>query len=126
MKRRLLGQTLVLLAMLWLSACAKPSIYHWGTYEDSLYKRYLDASESGRAEAFKMLEATIQEAETENTKVPPGVYADYGYLLFKQGQVDAAMMAIRKEGELYQESKHLMDTMISRIEKRQAEREQGP
>ena len=123
MTHRLICQSLVLLATLGLSACAKPAIYHWGAYEDSLYKRYLDASESGQAEAFKMLEATIQEAEAEHARVPPGVYADFGYLLFKQGEAEAAIIALRKEGELYQESKPLMDTMISRIERRQAERE---
>ncbi len=126
MTHRLICQSYVLLATLWLSACAPAPMYHWGAYEDSLHKRYLDASESGQAEAFKMLQATIQEAEADHARVPPGVYADFGYLLFKQGEAEAAIIALRKEGELYQESKPLMDTMISRIEKRQAEREQGP
>ena len=100
-----------------LPACA-PSIYHWGEYENSLYKRQTDASEQGQMEAFKMLEVTIQEAEAKNYRVPPGVYADYGYFLFKQGKPDEAIMYLRKEAEIYKESKYLMDSVISRIEQK--------
>ncbi len=122
MTHRLICQSYVLLATLWLSACAPAPMYHWGAYEDSLYKQYSDASDSGQAEAFKMLQATIQEAEADHARVPPGVYADFGYLLFQQGKVDAAIVALQKEGELYPESKQLMDTMISRIQEVQVQK----
>ena len=115
---------LLMVYLLSLSACAPAPMYHWGAYEDSLHKRYLDASDSGRAEAFEMLEATIREAEADKEQVPPGIYADYGYLLFQQGKVDAAIVALQKEGELYPESKQLMDTMISRIQEVQVQKEQ--
>jgi hypothetical protein len=111
---------LFIVVALSLTACA-PSIYHWGEYEDSLYKLQKDASEQGQAEAFKMLEATIQEAEAKNYRVPPGVYADYGYLLFKQGKHDQAITYFRKEAVTYKESKYLMDSIISRIEKKRLE-----
>ena len=90
-----------------LPACAPTGMYHWGDYEDSLYARYTDAGEEGQAEAFKMLEVTIQEAEAKNYRVPPGVYAEYGYLLFKQGKPDQAITHFRKEAETYKESKYL-------------------
>lgn len=107
-----------LFVFLGLTACAPPTMYHWGDYEDSLYKRSKDASEQGQAEAFKMLEVTIQEAEAKNYRVPPGVYAEYGYLLFKQGKHDPAVTYFRKEADIYKESKYLMDSIISRIEKK--------
>lgn len=109
-------RSLAVLALLGLAACAPPLLFYWGQYEESLYKRHTDASDQGQAEAFKMLELTIQEAEAKNSRVPPGVYADYGYLLFKQGKVDDAVVFFRKEAETYKESRYLMDSVISRIE----------
>ena len=110
-------RALTLWACLGVTGCA-PSLYDWGEYEDSLYIRQKDASESGQAEAFKMLEAMTQEADAKNYRVPPGVYADYGYLLFKQGKPDQAITYFRKEAVLYKESKYLMDSIISRIEQK--------
>ena len=110
---------LVVLLML-LAGCAPPPLFYWGQYQNSLYKRYTDASEQGQAEAFKMLEATIKEAEARNVRVPPGVYADYGYLLFKQGKTTEAVEFFRKEAVAYKESKFLMESLISRIEKAKA------
>jgi hypothetical protein len=111
-------RSLAVLALLGLAACASPPLFYWGQYEESLYKRHTDASDQGQAEAFKMLELTIQEAEAKNSRVPPGVYADYGYLLFKQGKVEDAVVFFRKEAETYKESKYLMDSVISRIERK--------
>ena len=111
-------RSLAVLALLGLAACAPPPLFYWGHYEESLYKRHTDASDLGQAEAFKMLELTIQEAEAKNSRVPPGVYADYGYLLFKQGKVEDAVVFFRKEAETYKESKYLMDSVISRIERK--------
>ncbi len=113
-------RSFALLALLGLTACAPPPLFYWGQYEDSLHKRHTDPSEQGQAEAFKMLELTIQESEAKNSRVPPGVYADYGYLLFKQGKVDDAVVFFRKEAETYKESKYLMESIISRIERKKA------
>ena len=104
-----------------LTACTTSPHYQWGEYEESLYKRQTDSSEQGQVEAFKMLEVTVREAEAQNYRVPPGVYADYGYLLYKQGKPDEAITYFRKESELYKESKYLMDSIISRVEKKKAQ-----
>jgi hypothetical protein len=51
--------------------------------------------------------------------VPPGVYADYGYLLYQGNRPDEAVRYLRKEVELYPEAKPLMDSIISRIVQQQ-------
>lgn len=43
--------------------------------------------------------------------MPPGMYAEYGYLLYKTGKKDEGLAFLKKEVELYPES----DTYISRI-----------
>jgi hypothetical protein len=111
---------LLVLLLLALPGCAPRTTYHWGEYEDSLYKREKDTSEAGQARAFQMLEATIRDAEARKGRVPPGVYADYGYLLFRQGKTDEAVGFFRKEAETYAESRYLMEAIISRIEGKKA------
>jgi len=101
-----------------LPGCGKPPLFHWGNYEDSLLQRQENTSEEGQLEAFKILETTIQEAEEKNGRLAPGVYADYGYLLFKQGNSKEAIENFRKEAALYPESKYFMDSIISRIEEK--------
>lgn len=108
---------MVLLVFCVLPACGGQStLYHWGEYEDSLYLRATDTSEKAQAEALRMLQATINEAEENNARLAPGVYADYGYLLFKQGRTDEALTNFKKEAALYPESKYFMDSVISRIQ----------
>ena len=109
---------MILLFLFGLSACAQP-LYHWGEYEDSLYLRATDTSHEAQEKGLKMLELTISEAEENKSRVAPGVYADYGYLLFKQGQTKKAILNFKKEAELYPESRYLMDSMISRIRDRE-------
>ena len=101
-----------------LGGCA-PRLYYWGQYEDSLHTRVTDASPEGRQKAFRMLEQTIQAAEQAGQRVPPGVYADYGYLLYQGNRPDEAVRYLRKEVELYPEAKPLMDSIISRIVQQQ-------
>ena len=110
---------LVLLFLFMLPACAQPPIFHWGEYEDSLYLRATDTSEEAQAEALKMLKSTIREAEENNSRLGLGVYADYGYLLFKQGRTQEALLNFKKETDLYPESKYFMDSVVSRIRDRE-------
>ncbi len=95
--------------------CAKP-LYYWGNYENSLVQRYEDTSEEGQLAAFGILQQTVYEAESKNGRLAPGVYADYGYLLFKRGYPKEAIEFFKKEADLYPESKYFMDSLISRIQ----------
>ena len=110
-----------------VSACLPAKQFYWGSYEDSLYSRQQHAGVNGEAEAASMLLATINEAQADNGKVGPGIHADYGFLLFKQGRTDEAIAELQKESALYQESKPLMETMVSRIQGRKdKEKEKKP
>lgn len=111
---------LVLLGLsLTAQACAPQKPFYWGSYEDSLFTRVQHAGQSGETEAVELLARTINDASLVGTqKIGPGIHADYGYLLFKQGKSDEAIVELQKEASLYPESKPLMDTMISRIQMR--------
>lgn len=113
--------SLILCSIVILSGCAQ-RVYHWGEYEDSIHARYRDVSLDGQQKAFMMLERTIQEAERTGQRVPPGVYADYGYFLYRLNRPDEAIQAFRKEAELYRESRQLMESVISRVDAQRTKR----
>lgn len=100
-----------------ISGCAT-GLYQWGDYEDSLHRRYTDPSAAGQERAFAMIQETIQDLERKAQQVPPGLYADFGYLLYRQNRLQEAIAYFRKEASTYPEATLLMESVISRIEKK--------
>lgn len=96
-----------------LAGCAPQGLFYWGAYEDALYDRYVENS-GEQAQAY--LRQSMTEAEANRMPVPPGLYADYGFVLFQRGDKAGAIDYFRRERELYPESTALMDKLIERIE----------
>lgn len=101
---------LALGAVFILAGCNKPvQTYAWGNYEGSLYGLMKDPTsldKYGRA-----LQKQIQDGEV-STKVPPGIYAEYGYFLTVTNQPGEAIKYFGKEKQRWPESARLMDKMI--------------
>ena len=49
--------------------------------------------------------------------VPPGVNAEYGYLLVKAGQKEEGMTLLKEEIALYPESEKFISRIIKQLEK---------
>src|SRR6187455_2783581 len=98
--------------------CAQPSIYHWGKFENGLHQRYVNQE---HAQADVYLLETIGAAEQQNLKVPPGAYADYGFVLFKRGDRAGAIAYFEKERLLFPESSAFMTKLIERIKQKDAD-----
>ena len=101
-------------ALLWTAGCVPNTQYHWGAYEDTLYTLYAqpETQEQFRAQLL----AVIENAARYNKRVPPGVYAEYGYTLYKAGQHEDAIAYFRREQEAWPESSILMERLIANIE----------
>jgi hypothetical protein len=94
-----------------MCACATThDRYNWGTYESSLYLYYKDPATE--AKFSQSLQALIATAQQNRSVVAPGLYAEYGYLLLKQGKSQDAIHAFREEEDHWPESKVFMDQMI--------------
>ena len=98
-----------------LSGCAPQGLFYWGDYESSLYERYV-ANDSQHTDAY--LRSTISEAEQRQQRVPPGVFADYGFLLYTRGDKAGAIAYFQKERTLYPESTALMNKLIEKIQQK--------
>ena len=84
--------------------------YDWGTYDPSLYAYYKDPAKLG--ELSISLAAVIDAADKNHAIVPPGIYAEYGYLQMLQGKNPAAVELFKQEETHWPESKVFMDRMI--------------
>jgi hypothetical protein len=105
------------------AGCAPRTAYLWGDYDSVLYSYYANPQDSERY--LERLGQIVQKAEVEKDRIPPGLYAEYGYALFEAGRLDEALTYYRKEREEWEESRVFMDKMI-RNTRRLKETRPGP
>jgi hypothetical protein len=105
------------------AGCAPKTAYLWGDYDSVLYAHYANPQDNERY--LERLGQIVQKAEIEKDKVPPGLYAEYGYALFEAGRLDEAITYYGKEREQWEESRVFMDKMI-RNTRRLKENRPGP
>jgi hypothetical protein len=106
-------RTLILtpLVLLMAAGCvSQHQRYNWGSYDPSLYGYYKNPEKLGELSAS--LAAVIDAASTNHATVPPGIYAEYGYLQLQQGKNLAAVDLFKQEESHWPESKVFMDRMI--------------
>jgi hypothetical protein len=106
---RLIGATL---AFALLSGCAPTGLYNWGSYEKDLYLYYKDPQ---NIDEYSAELASIVEDDTKADRVPPGMYAEYGYILYEQGDIEKAREYFVKEKEKWPESAAFMDLAIQNL-----------
>lgn len=114
---------LVAALALFVSGCAQTR-YAWDGYDDRLYSYYKNPAESDQF--MEGLQEIIQDGEAEN-RVPPGIYAEYGYMLYERGKFPDAVVWYTKERDKWPESRILMDKMIALASNRKLRSEpKGP
>jgi hypothetical protein len=100
-----------------LAGCVpQGQLYHWNGYDDALYRHYKNPQD--REAWIGRLRTTIGEAENRGLKVPPGIYAEYGYALLEEGRTQDAVRYFRREQEKWPESRVFMEKMIRNAERR--------
>ena len=103
----LAGSTLLYLGL----GCKPPQQYAWHNYEASLYKLAKDPSALDKYGADLLDQ--IQAGEPTR-RVPPGIYAEYGYFLLSNHRVKDAVAYFQKEKDRWPEAKVYMDLLIKR------------
>jgi hypothetical protein len=109
MKLHFLLMALILIGL--LSGCVtNHQHYGWGTYDPALYAYYKDPTKE--AALAESLAAIISTADANHAPVPPGIYAEYGYLQLQEGKNLTAVDLFKQEKSHWPESKVFMDRMI--------------
>jgi len=100
--------------------CAPKTRYAWGKYDSTLYSHYKNPQDQ---EAYlERLGEIVREAETQD-RVPPGLYAEYGYALYQKGSTGEALVYFEKEKGKWPESNVLMEKMIRNVRQHETTRE---
>ncbi|HQR28978.1 MAG TPA: DUF4810 domain-containing protein [Anaeromyxobacteraceae bacterium] len=119
MRPHLRNAALAALAAAAVSGCATPSThYAWGDYDDALYSLYKDPTPAQHQKYVASLKAIILASEQSGRKIPPGIYAEYGYALFEEGNAVDAVAYYRKEMEAWPASQVFMEKMIGVAQRR--------
>jgi hypothetical protein len=112
MKRKSLLLFVGLLACVFFAGCAPQKMYYFGNYSQTLYAFEKNQNEESLINHKQELERIIAESETKNLPVPPGIYAELGYINLKAHKEQEAIRLFNREAQLYPESQHLMTRLI--------------
>lgn len=97
------------LGTLLITGCGpKKQLYYFGDYSETLYyyKKVPTAERKGRYR--EELRAIIEVSQERGSRVPPGICAEYAYLLMSEGEYSEAGKYLAMEEELYPESKRFV------------------
>lgn len=130
-----------------LSSCSTPKLYYWGStsydvskYEQLTYSNYDKQTPESICELVALYEDMVNNPGGSRNVVPPGIYAEYGYLLLQQRTLESfegyatkrqrnlfntddfaslfqekGIMMLEKEIELYPESETFILPIIKRV-----------
>lgn len=100
-------------------------MYYWGKYDDSFYSQQKNLDDKSTKKLLAAYKDIISNAEKGVRGVPPpGVYADYGFLLIKTGKESRGQLMLEKEMNLYPESAIFIQQILKMMED-QTEKEAG-
>lgn len=99
---------LSIISLVFLAGCASQR-YAWNGYDASLYRYYKNPAENEKF--IERLHEIILKAEQAG-KVPPGIYAEYGYTFYEKKDYGNAIVYFQKEHDAWPESKSFMEKMI--------------
>ncbi len=100
-----------------LSSCTvqKP-LYSWAKYEAASYNYLKNSDEKSTQALIENYQKIIDKQTGTRNVVPPGVYADYGYVLLQTGKSAEGKAFLIKEIELYPESKIFINRILKMLE----------
>lgn len=110
---------LSVLAALALGSCTTTTkaLYSWYDYEDATYQYNKKPTDEQRLKVLEQYVKVISKQKATRGAVPPGLYAEYGYMLCKGGEKDKGLTYMKKETELYPESEKYISRIIKQLEK---------
>jgi hypothetical protein len=110
----------VFLALGMFAGCApSQKTFYWGEYSSTLYDLKKSPAEKTLEAHKKGLLLIMEESGKKNMKVPPGVYAEYGYILLRSGNEVDGMDYLDRETTSYPESVVFIQRIKSEYARRQ-------
>lgn len=101
--------TLMIPGAIVLHGCGpKNQMYAWGNYSKTLYHCKKNPTDANIEIHRKELIRIIADSSKQNKRVPPGVCAEYAYILMKEGNYEEAGKYLEMEEKEYPESQQFV------------------
>ncbi|HKK00797.1 MAG TPA: DUF4810 domain-containing protein [Desulfuromonadales bacterium] len=88
-------------------------MYYWGNYSQTLYSMKKNPGDKTTAAHQACLVQIIKDSEAHNTRVPPGVYGELGFMCMQEKKDQDAIKYFKTEETTYPESSVLMEKLIA-------------
>ena len=108
---------LLIIAGLCVASCSTQSqLYNWAGYDGAVYAYTKHSDEKSIESLMLVYTRLIQNSGGTRNVPPPGVCADYGYLLIQSGKIKEGKELLVRETTLYPESKQFIERILNRLE----------
>lgn len=99
-----------------LSCSAPKALYNWDKYDSASYSYLKKNDERSTESLITIYQKIIKKQNGTRGMIPPGLYADYGFVLIQNNKVEEGKLMLQKEIELYPESKVFIDRIFKMLE----------
>ena len=106
----------VVVTLLFTGCASKKLLYTWSNYDNTSYKSLKYGDEKSTTNLINSYQQIIKKQEGARKTVPPGIYADYGFLLLQTGENKEGLAMLNKEIALYPESKVFIERILKIFE----------
>lgn len=93
---------------LFIGCGPKKQLYYFGDYSETLYHYKKVPTAERKGEYKEELLKIIEVSKERDSMVPPGICAEYAYILMNEGEFEEAGNYLDMEQELYPESKRFV------------------
>ena len=107
---------LIFLSVFLISCTPTKGLYTWSNYEKARYNYLKKSDEKSIDKLFNEYKLVINNQKGTRKVTPPGVSADYGFLLIQKGDLIKGKEYLKKEILLYPESKIFIDRILKLVE----------
>ncbi len=89
-------------------------MYEYSNYSETYYQLKQTGDAENTAKWKTSLEESIEKSNARAIRVPPGIYANLGYLYLKVNDTQKAISFFEAEKTLYPEAGVFMDNLIKK------------
>ncbi len=114
------GWIALLLVPVAFASCAtsSSSLYSWYNYEKAVYQYVKKGTPETQEKLLGEYKRIIARQQALRRVVPPGMYAEYGFLLCRTGRKADGISFLKEEIRLYPESEKYISRIIKQIEEK--------
>lgn len=106
----------IFIAVAFSSCTTQKSMYSWYNYENINYEYSKKGTDELRVKLLDEYEKMISKQSGVRNAVPPGIYAEYGFLLCKMGKTEEGIAYLKEEMKSYPESEKYISRIIKQLE----------